>query len=64
MPKFIYTLSVEVDAIDQDEATYLVYNTKLENLETMCLEIEIEDEDSSDDLDDFPLSLEYDEGEY
>jgi hypothetical protein len=64
MAKFIYTLSVEVDAIDQDEATHIVYNTKLENLDTMCLEIEIEDEDSSDDLDDFPLSLEYDEGEY
>lgn len=42
MPKFIYTISVEVDAIDQDEATYIVYNTTLENLDTMCLEIEEE----------------------
>lgn len=42
MPKFIYTLSVEVDAIDQDEATYLIYNTPLEKLDTMCLEIEEE----------------------
>lgn len=42
MPKFIYTISVEVDAIDQDEATYLVYNTPLENLDAMCLEIEEE----------------------
>jgi hypothetical protein len=64
MTKFIYTISVEVDAQDQDEATYLVYNTPLENLDAMCLEIEVEDENSSDDLDAFPLSLEYDEGEY
>lgn len=42
MSKFIYTISVEVDAIDQDEATYIVYNTPLENLDTMCLEIEEE----------------------
>jgi hypothetical protein len=42
MSKFIYTIAVEVDAIDQDEATYLIYNTKLEELETMCLEIEEE----------------------
>jgi hypothetical protein len=63
MPKFIYTMSIEVDALDQDEATHIVYNTPLENLDAMCLEIETEDEwqDSSDD---FPLSLEYDEGEY
>lgn len=62
MPKFIYTISIEVDAIDQDEATHIVYNTPLENLDAMCLEIETEgDEDFSDD---FPLSLEYDEGEY
>lgn len=64
MKKFIYTISVEVDAIDQDEATYIIYNTPLENLEATCLEIEIEDDGFSDDLDDFPLSLEYDEGEY
>lgn len=62
MPKFIYTMSIEVDAIDQDEATHIVYNTPLENLDAMCLEIEIEDEESFSD--DFPLSLEYDEGEY
>ncbi len=43
MPKFIYTISIEVDAIDQDEATYLIYNTPLENLNTDCLEIEIEE---------------------
>ncbi len=43
MPKFIYTISIEVDALDQDEATYLIYNTPLENLETNCLEIEIEE---------------------
>jgi hypothetical protein len=43
MPKFIYTIAVEVDAVDQDEATYLIYNTPLENLETNCLEIEIEE---------------------
>lgn len=64
MPKFIYTISIEVDAIDQDEATHIVYNTPLENLDAMCLEIETEDEDFSDDLDNFPLSLEYDEGGY
>jgi hypothetical protein len=61
MPKFIYTISIEVDAIDQDEATYTVYNTKLENLNTDCLEIEIEEDENFSD--DFPLSLEYDEGE-
>jgi hypothetical protein len=43
MPKFIYTIAVEVDAVDQDEATYLIYNTPLKNLETNCLEIEIEE---------------------
>ena len=43
MPKFIYTIAVDVEAIDQDEATYLIYNTPLENLETNCLEIEIEE---------------------
>ena len=43
MPKFIYIIAVEVDALDQDEATYLIYNTPLENLETNCLEIEIEE---------------------
>ncbi len=43
MPKFIYTIAVEVDAIDQDEATFLIYNTPLENLKTDCLEIEIEE---------------------
>jgi hypothetical protein len=42
MKKFIYTIAVEVNAIDQDEATYLIYNTPLENLNTNCLEIEIE----------------------
>ncbi len=45
MPKFIYTIAVEVDAIDQDEATYLIYNTPLEKLKTDCLEIEIEEID-------------------
>jgi hypothetical protein len=64
MKTFIYTISVEVEAIDQDEATHIIYNTPLENLEATCLEIEIEDDGFSDDLDDFPLSLEYDEGEY
>ena len=63
MPKFIYTMSIEVDAIDQDEATHIVYNTPLENLDATCLEIEIEDE-WQDSLDDFPLSLEYDERGY
>lgn len=43
MPKFIYTIAVEVDAIDQDEATWIIYNTNLENLKTDCLEIEIEE---------------------
>ena len=43
MPKFIYTIAVEVDAIDQDEATWSIYNTPLEKLKTDCLEIEIED---------------------
>ena len=43
MPKFIYTIAVDVEAIDQDEATWLIYNTPLENLETNCLEIEIEE---------------------
>jgi hypothetical protein len=45
MPKFIYTIAVEVNAIDQDEATYLIYNTPLEKLNTDCLEIEIEEID-------------------
>jgi hypothetical protein len=43
MPKFIYTIAVEVDAIDQDEATWVIYNTHLDKLNTNCLEIEIED---------------------
>jgi hypothetical protein len=43
MTKFIYTIAVEVDAIDQDEATWLIYNSKLENLKTDCLEIDIEE---------------------
>lgn len=43
MTKFIYTLSVEVDAQDQDEATYLIYSTPLDQLDTMCLEIEMEE---------------------
>lgn len=43
MPNFIYTIVVEVDAIDQDEATYLIYSTPLEKLKTNCLEIEIEE---------------------
>jgi hypothetical protein len=42
MSKWIYTISVEVDAIDQDEATWLIYNTPLEKLKTDCLEIEEE----------------------
>ncbi|MFN7322717.1 MAG: hypothetical protein ACK5SP_00465 [bacterium] len=45
MPKFIYTIAVEVEAIDQDEATWVIYNTNLENLKTDCLEIEIEEID-------------------
>lgn len=45
MPKFIYTISVEVDAIDQDEATWVIYSTPLEKLNTDCLEIEIEEND-------------------
>lgn len=44
MTKFIYTISVEVDAVDQDEATYIIYNTPLENLDAMCLKIEVEGE--------------------
>lgn len=44
MTKFIYTVSIEVNAIDQDEATYLVYNTPLNKLETDCLDIEIEED--------------------
>jgi hypothetical protein len=43
MTKWIYTISVEVDAIDQDEATFLIYNTPLNQLDTMCLEIENEE---------------------
>ena len=43
MTKYIYTISVEIDAQDQDEATYLIYNTPLEQLDTMCLEIETEE---------------------
>ena len=43
MPKFIYTIAVEVEAIDQDEATWVIYNTPLEKLNTDCLEIEIEE---------------------
>jgi len=43
MPKFIYTLSVEVDAIDQNEATWVIYNTNLDDLNTQCLEIEMEE---------------------
>ena len=41
--KFIYTIAVEVEAIDQDEATWIIYNTNLENLKTDCLEIETEE---------------------
>lgn len=40
MPKFIYTVSIEVDAKDQEWATWLVYNTPLNKLDTDCLEIE------------------------
>jgi hypothetical protein len=43
MPKFIYTIAVDVEAIDQDEATWLIYNTPLKELNTDCLEIEIEE---------------------
>lgn len=43
MERFIYTIAVYVDANDQDEATYLIYNTPLKNLKTDCLEIEIEE---------------------
>ena len=25
MPKFIYTIAVDVEAVDQDEATWLIY---------------------------------------
>ena len=42
MARFIYTIAIEVDAIDQDEATWIIYNTNLENLKTDCLEIEEE----------------------
>ena len=40
MSKFIYTISIEVDAIDQDEATHMIYSTPLDLLTTDCLEIE------------------------
>jgi hypothetical protein len=43
MPKFIYTIAVEVDAIDQDDATWIIYNTPLDKLKTDCFEIEVED---------------------
>ena len=43
MSKFIYTIAIEVEAIDQDEATDIIYNTPLEKLKTDCLEIEIEE---------------------
>jgi hypothetical protein len=41
--KFIYTIAVEVESIDQDEATWIIYNTPLDKLKTDCLEIEIEE---------------------
>jgi hypothetical protein len=43
MPKFIYSIAVEVIADDQDEATYLIYSTPLKELKTDCFEIEIEE---------------------
>ena len=42
MSKFIYTIAVEVEAVDQDEATYIIYSTPLDLLKTNCLEIEEE----------------------
>lgn len=42
MSKFIYTIAIEVDAIDQDEATYIIYSTPLDLLTTNCLEIKEE----------------------
>lgn len=41
MPKFIYTIAVDVEAVDQDEATWLIYNIPLTRLNTDCLEIEV-----------------------
>jgi hypothetical protein len=43
MTTFIYTMAIEVNAIDQDEATWLIYNTPLEKLNTYCLDIEEEE---------------------
>ena len=40
MSKWIYTISVDVEAIDQDEATWIIYNTPLEQVNTDCPEIE------------------------
>lgn len=45
MPKFIYSIAVEVIADDQDEATWLIYGTPLKDLKTNCFEIEIEEID-------------------
>jgi hypothetical protein len=59
MPQFIYTIAVYVDADNQDEATDIIYSTPLNDLTTDCIEIEMNNDDFSDD---FPLSLEYDEG--
>ena len=45
MKKFIYSIAVEVIADDQDHATWLIYNTKLDDLKTNCFEIEEEEID-------------------
>jgi hypothetical protein len=45
MKKFIYTIAIEVDAIDQEDASWKIYNTKLDDLKTDCLEIDEEDLD-------------------
>ena len=40
MSTWVYTIAVEIEADNQDDATYLIYNTPLEKLNTDCLEIE------------------------
>ena len=40
MKKFIYSIAIEVIAEDQDDATWTIYNTKLNDLNTNCFDIE------------------------
>ncbi len=43
MKKFIYSIAIEVIAENQDDATWQIYNTKLDDLKTNCFDIEEEE---------------------